>query len=237
VARRLTIPNYQITRLPNYQIFMVRLVVFDLDGTLIDSRRDLAESANVVLAEHGCPPLAEVALGRMVGDGAAMLVSRAFEASGRVQPPGALKRFLEVYDARLVACTRPYAGVPEMLQRAKARAAIAILTNKPLGATRRILSELDLERFFRASMVVGADGPFARKPDPGGMLFLADAARVAARDALMVGDSIIDWKTARAAGSPACLARYGFGFDGFPAGCLRPGDTVIDEPGQLMDCL
>jgi phosphoglycolate phosphatase len=216
---------------------MYRLVVFDLDGTLIDSRRDLAESANAVLGEHGCPPLEEVALGRMVGDGAATLVSRAFQASGQPQPPGALERFLAIYNGRLVKCTRPYDGVPAMLQQARARATIAVLTNKPLEATRRILAELDLDRFFRESMVVGADGPFPRKPDPGGLLFLADAARAAARETLMVGDSIIDWKTARAAGSTACMARYGFGFDGFPLGCLRPADTVIDEPNQLVKYL
>ena len=216
---------------------MFRLIVFDLDGTLIDSRRDLAESANAVLGEHGCSSLEEDAVGRMVGDGAATLVARAFEASGRVQPPGALKRFLEIYDGRLLACTRPYDGVPAMLQAAKARAAIAVLTNKPLAATRRILAGLDLERFFRAASVVGADGPLPRKPDPAGLLFLADAAGVAAREVLMVGDSIIDWKTAQAAGAVACVARYGFGFEGFPMGCLRAGDTVIDEPPQLVKLL
>jgi phosphoglycolate phosphatase len=216
---------------------MYRLVVFDLDGTLIDSRRDLAESANAVLSEHGLPALEEEAVGRMVGDGAATLVARVFEASGRAQPADALKRFLQIYNRRLLDCTRPYAGVPAMLEAASERAALAVLTNKPLAATHQILAGLDLERFFRPASVVGADGPFARKPDPAGLLHLVTAAHAAAAEVLMVGDSVIDWQTAQAAGTSACIARYGFGFPGFPMRCLRAGDAVIDDPVQLVHLL
>src|SRR5262245_58556665 len=108
-----------------------RLVVFDLDGTLVDSRRDLAESANAVLAEFGCGPLSEERIGRMVGDGAATLVARAFAASGRQQPDDALARFLAVYNRRLLQFTRPYPGIPEVLELLRSASQLAVLTNKP----------------------------------------------------------------------------------------------------------
>jgi len=123
-----------------------RLIVFDLDGTLVDSRRDLAESANALLAEYGCPALDEHAIGRMVGDGAATLVARALAAAGCPPATEALPRFLAIYNGRLLRCTRAYPGVPELLEHLAARAALAVLTNKPLAATRQILEGLDLAR-------------------------------------------------------------------------------------------
>ena len=210
-----------------------RLIVFDLDGTLVDSRRDLAESANAVLGQSGCGPLPEEAIGRLVGDGAATLVARAFEAAACRKPPDALERFLAVYNSRLLKFTRPYPGIPKALTELAARADLAVLTNKPLHATREILHGLDLAMHFRSDWVLGGDGPFARKPDPAGLLHLASAADVTPAQTVLVGDSVIDWRTARAAGARACLARYGFGFDGFPVGELRAEDQVVDEPAAL----
>src|SRR5262245_47791251 len=98
-----------------------RLVVFDLDGTLVDSRRDLAQSANTLLAECGCRQLSEEAIGRMIGEGAATLVKRAFDAVGCSQPPESLDRFLAIYNGRLLACTRPYDGIVDEIGRASCR--------------------------------------------------------------------------------------------------------------------
>jgi phosphoglycolate phosphatase len=215
-----------------------RLIAFDLDGTLIDSKRDIADAANELLRSCGAAPLSEERIGRMVGDGAATLVARAFEASGIERPADALERFLVIYDRRLLHHTRPYDGIPEVLEALRSDASLAVLTNKPLAATRRILAGLDLERFFDADAIVGGDGPFPRKPDPAGLLHLAARAGVAhgdTREALLVGDSIIDWRTARHASASICLARYGFGFEGFPVADIAPGDRVIDQPAQLLD--
>jgi phosphoglycolate phosphatase len=210
-----------------------RLLVFDLDGTLVDSRRDLAESANEVLAEHGCPPHSEEAIGRMVGDGAATLVARAFAATGRPQPPEALSRFLQIYNGRLLQYTRPYEGIEELLAAVNERVTLAVLTNKPLGPTREILAGLGLARFF-GDRVIGGDGPFPRKPDAQGLLHLMALTHQKSSDSLMVGDSSIDWRTARAAGCPMCLARYGFGADGFPTASLTTDDLSIDRPLDLL---
>src|SRR5262249_21283947 len=150
--------------------------VFDLDGTLVDSRRDLAESVNDLVVERGGRPLPEEAVGRMVGDGAALLVSRAFALAGVALAPDALARFLAIYDARLLKHTRPYPGIPETLETLQRTCELAVLTNKPLAATREILTGLDLSRYFRADRVLGGDGPFPRKPDPAGLRDLANAA-------------------------------------------------------------
>jgi phosphoglycolate phosphatase len=210
------------------------LFVFDLDGTLVDSRRDLADAANALLLSCGARPLPEARIGRMVGDGAATLVARAFEASGHQQPPDALDRFLALYDDRLLAHTRPYPGIVEVLDALASRAQLAVLTNKPLRATRAILKGLDLARHFSAGHVIGGDGPFARKPDPSGLQHIQTVAAADARSTLLVGDSLVDWRTARAASTPICLARYGFGFEGFPEDSLTAEDRVIDSPRALL---
>ena len=214
-----------------------RLIVFDLDGTLVDSRRDLAESANALLAEHGCAALPEDAIGRMVGDGAATLVARAFEAAGSVPPPDALTRFLAIYNSRLLKFTRAYPGIHDALAALGARAQLAVLTNKPRHATWEILDALDLARHFPPAQVLGGDGPFPRKPDPAGLHHLIREAAATPGDTTMVGDSVIDWRTARAAGAHVCLARYGFGFEGFPIADLSRDDRLVDQADQLVEVL
>jgi phosphoglycolate phosphatase len=211
------------------------LIVFDLDGTLVDSRKDITDAANLTLESCGAVPLSEDAIGRMVGDGAATLVARAFDAVGHPPPPDALARFLDLYGRRLLAHTRPYPHIPEVLEALTRRVALAVLTNKPIAATREILSGLDLARYFRAGRVLGGDGPLPRKPEPAGLLRLAADAGVDPADTLFVGDSVVDWQTARRAGSRICLARYGFGFETFPVGTLMPDDLVVNAPADLLN--
>jgi phosphoglycolate phosphatase len=211
-----------------------RLIVFDLDGTLIDSRRDLADATNALLVECGAAPLSEERIGGMVGDGAATLVARAFAAVEIDRPSDALERFLRIYGDHLLDHTRPYPGIREALDHLRSRRQLAVLTNKPLASTRRILDGLSLASYFPPAAVVGGDGPFPRKPDPAALCHLAAQADVPLRDTLLVGDSAIDWRTARAAGVAACLVRYGFGFDGVPLDQLRAEDRVISAPNELM---
>jgi phosphoglycolate phosphatase len=190
---------------------MSALVIFDLDGTLIDSRRDLAESTNEMLASYGAAarPIDEVAA--MVGEGAKVLVERALAAAGLdpAAQPGALDRFRAIYDRRLFEHTRPYPGIDVVVRDAAAGAALAVLSNKPEAPSRRLLEGFDLSRWFR--WVVGGDGPFPRKPDPAAVAFLMAEAQAAPGRTLLVGDSTIDVLTARHAGVRMCVARYGFG--------------------------
>jgi phosphoglycolate phosphatase len=203
----------------------------------VDSRRDLAESANTVLVGYGCPPLSEAAIGRMVGDGAAALVHRAFHASGCLQPADALDRFLAIYSDRLLRFTRPYDGIPEVLAALAPRATLAVLTNKPLRATRQILDGLDLARYFDPARVYGGDGPDPRKPDPSGLRRLAHDSGIAPEATTLVGDSPIDLRTARAAGMRVCLASYGFGFEGVATQELGLHDVVVKSPIELLTVL
>lgn len=210
---------------------MSRLTVFDLDGTLIDSRRDLADAANALLEELGARPLPIDAVAAMVGEGAAVLVRRALAASGLdPEAPGALERFLAHYDRRLVAHTRPYDGMLDALQSLKPSTVLAVLTNKPARPTRTILDALGLAPFF--DHVVGGDTPYGRKPDPAGLLHLMKAAGVDAGATVLVGDSPIDRETAWRAGTGVCLVRYGFGFT-FARGDLRGDELLVDRPGDL----
>ena len=212
-----------------------RLFVFDLDGTLVDSLHDLADSANALLIECGAEPLDEAAIGGMVGEGAAMLVARAFAAVTVSAPADALQRFLAIYETKLLNHTRAYAGIPETLTALRVRAALAVLTNKPRVATERILAGLNLDGFFAGDAVIGGDGPFPRKPDPAGLVHLCARFGVSARETTMVGDSAVDWRTARNAGTRLCLASYGFGFRQFPRAELQAGEVVIDRPADLLN--
>ncbi len=214
---------------------MTRLFVFDLDGTLVDSLRDLCDSTNELLVACGGRALERDAVARMVGEGAATLVARAFAAAGLEAPPDALDRFLAIYDTRLLQSTRPYDGMDGVLDALAGRAALAVLTNKPLSATRRILEGLKLSRHFEPAAVLGGDGPQPRKPDPAGLSHLCAHFGVAPADAMMVGDSLVDWRTATNAGTAVCLARYGFGFRAFPRDVLSGRERLIDRPGELLD--
>ena len=162
---------------------MPALVIFDLDGTLIDSRRDLAESTNEMLASYGAAALPIDEVAAMVGEGAKVLVERALAAAG-LDPaaPEALDRFRAIYDRRLFEHTRPYPGIDVVVRDAAAGAALAMLSNKPEAPSRRLLEAFDLSRWFR--WVVGGDGPFPRKPDPAAVAFLmAQAQATAGADA------------------------------------------------------
>jgi phosphoglycolate phosphatase len=187
-----------------------RLIAFDLDGTLIDSRRDLTESANQLIEELGGEPLTEEQIGGMVGEGAGLLVKRALRAAGRGDRPHAIERFLQIYDERLLNHTRLYDGIADVVRQARSRARLTVLTNKPTKPTEQILSALGLRDAFEE--VVGGDGPYPRKPDPAGLNAMMNVAGATAPDTLLVGDSAIDLETAQRAGVRCCLVSYGFGF-------------------------
>lgn len=211
------------------------LIVFDLDGTLIDSRRDLADSANQLLEELGGAPLPEDEIGRMVGDGAAVLVRRALAAGGVADTPSALPRFLEIYDRRLLNHTHVYAGMVDAVRTARRQARTAVLTNKPAAPSRRILAGLGLSDLF--DDLVGGDGPWPRKPDPASLVALMARAEAQPRTTLLVGDSAVDHETAARAAVRCCLASWGFGYETFPAERLTGEEWIAATVADLAAML
>jgi len=207
-------------------------VVFDLDGTLVDSLQDLCDSANVLVAEHGGAPLRPDQVARMVGEGARVLVDRVVAASGiAVDPEIALARYLQIYDGRLLDRTKPYPGIPEFVVDASQRVPMAVLTNKPGAAAVPVLEGLGLARYFRE--IVGGDGPYPKKPDPEGLLRLIAGAGASPERTLYIGDSAVDLQTSRNAATRFCYARYGFGRIQFPEHEIGPNDWVVDSAFEL----
>ncbi len=208
-----------------------RLVVFDLDGTLVDSRRDLAESANQLVLELGGRPLPQETIVGMVGEGAAVLVRRALAAADLPESPNALGRFLEIYDERLLQTTVVYPGVRDVVEAARRVARVSVLTNKPLRHTERLLDGLGIRQLF--DDVMGGDGPHPRKPSPDGLRALMAAAGATGATTLMVGDSVVDFETARNAGTQCCLVAWGFGFSRIPAGTLPADQWLAHDSATL----
>ncbi|MSO48283.1 MAG: HAD family hydrolase [Acidobacteria bacterium] len=186
------------------------LVVFDLDGTLVDSRQDLADSTNAVLESFGARPLPLDRVVMMVGEGARVLVQRALEAAGlNADLDDALGRFQAHYRTRLLATTRPYPGISEMLTELAAVATLAVLTNKPLAPSQLLFEVFGWSPHFLS--VIGGDSAHGRKPDPSGLQHLMALADATPESTLLVGDSMVDVETARRAGTGICVAQYGFG--------------------------
>lgn len=187
------------------------LVVFDLDGTLIDSAPDMHRAVNLMLADLGAAPLTLPDIRSMVGDGASALIARALAARHCVSadPAKALTEFLEHYEADPTNVTQTFPGVADTLGRLQAFGlTLAVCTNKPTRLTNMILERLDIGRFF-TRVVAGDSMPF-RKPDPRALMEVVDGFSTPKAATLMVGDSEVDAATAHAAGVPFVLMTYGY---------------------------
>jgi phosphoglycolate phosphatase len=187
------------------------LLIFDLDGTLIDTVPDLANALNEVLREHGHAPFAQREVQGMVGDGIPALVTRGFAARGAdaAQAKEALPRFLAVYQANAANLSRPYPGVRDTLVALRRQGyRTAVCTNKAERATEAVLRGLDLFELFDG--IAGGDHFPMRKPDPGHLLGLIDELRGGRERAAMIGDNENDAAAAHAAGLPLILMRYGY---------------------------
>lgn len=212
----------------------VRLLIFDLDGTLIDSREDLANAVNATRLHMGLPPLDARLIASYVGDGAPVLMRRALGPEFSDEDiQRALEYFLNYYGEHKLDCTRPYPGVAEALERfAKAGLKMAVLTNKPVRISRAILEGLDLARYFFA--VYGGNSFPEKKPHPIGVETLCREADVPPEHAMLVGDSAVDVRTARNAGVRVCGVTYGFQPETLAA---EPPDLMVDSLVELADRL
>jgi phosphoglycolate phosphatase len=224
----------------------IRLLVFDLDGTLIDSRLDLIHSVNAMLRHFGRPELDGEVIASYVGDGAPALVRRALDGRSADPDPNAAERddaffqggleyFLGYYRLHKLDHTTVYEGVPETLA-ALAQAPdgtqrlMAVLSNKPVNPSRDIVAAMGLGAYF--IRVYGGNSFATKKPDPLGVRTLLEETGVPPAEALMIGDSSIDVQTGRNAGLWTCGVTYGFAPHSLEADAP---DVVVDKPAELAE--
>ena len=214
----------------------IRLLVFDLDGTLIDSRLDLIHSVNAMLQHIGRPALDGDLIASYVGDGAPALVRRAVgDTDDEALFRRALEYFLGYYRLHKLDHTTVYEGIAEALASVTdstngVRRLMAVLSNKPVSPSRDIVQALGLGDFF--VRVYGGNSFTTKKPDPLGVRTILQETGVAADEALMIGDSSIDVLTGRNAGLWTCGVTYGFAPHSLED---VPPDVLIETPRQLGD--
>jgi phosphoglycolate phosphatase len=209
------------------------LLVFDLDGTLIDSKLDLALAVNATRADAGLQPLVHETVYSYVGNGAPVLIRKALgpEASDE-QVEKSLQFFLNHYRKHMLDNTRLYPGVGDALEEWAGTKKLAVLTNKPERFSRMILDGLGVGgRFAR---VYGGNSFDTKKPDPLGLNHLMDELQVSPSRALMVGDSAVDVQTARNAGVHSCGVTYGLQPETFQE---WPPDFLVDRMEELVELL
>ena len=215
-----------------HNLSSVRALIFDLDGTLIDSKRDLIHSVNAMLRELGRAQLADETISGYIGRGAPQLVAQALgNGATEEEQKQALQFFLGYYEEHKMDTTRAYPGVAETLE-ALAALPMAVLTNKPVRISVRILQEMGLAKYFRA--IYGGNSFETKKPDPLGAAKILGEFGALPREAMLVGDSEVDVQTARNAGTLAVTVNYGFGVHDRVA---HPADIYLDRFTDLMEFL
>jgi phosphoglycolate phosphatase len=215
-----------------------KLLIFDLDGTLVDSREDLANSINAMLTHFGKHPLPHEVIASYIGDGAPMLVRRSLgdpDDENFVQD--ALLYFMAWYREHKLDTTYVYEGIRESLDAIrKSRNGeplkMAVLSNKPVGPSRAIVEALGLGQYF--FQIYGGNSFHTKKPDPAGVQALLEEAAVFAEETIIVGDSDIDVLTARNAGIYSVGVTYGLAPHTLED---APPDVLIDHPRELADVL
>ena len=225
-------------KMKNQDYSWLEAVVFDLDGTLVDSAPDLTAALNLVLEMQGLEPLGVDSVRYMIGAGVPKLIERGFREHGVKLDANALDSdlldaFLSYYNAHAADLSKVYPGsygLIEMLCDRSVR--IGMCTNKPTDATQEILSSFQIEDCFDS--VIGGTSGFPKKPDPAGLNACLDEMGVTASQTLYIGDSAIDVKTAKNAGIPVVAMSYGY--ERTPAQDLG-ADLVLDSFKELQDLL
>jgi len=215
---------------------MTRTALFDLDGTLVDSAPDLHAALDRLMAARGLPGFGRAEIPPMIGDGAAVLVTRAFAARNASPDPTAIRDFLHDYEANAAVETRPFPGIPEALDALDAAGwRLAVCTNKPGGATVALLDALGITGRFAT---IGAGDTFpVKKPDPAHVLGTLAAAGGTVGRAVMIGDHRNDVAAATGAGLPCVFAAWGYGNPAMSDGAIATAASPAELPALLARLL
>ncbi len=208
-------------------------IVWDLDGTLVDTAPDLATTLNTILDQHRIAPLPLSMVRPLVGNGAKKMLERGFEASGEhiddAQLDILFHQFIQIYSVCATQQSQPYPQIVETLEQfRRMNIPMGVCTNKPEGLSRQILDGLGLSEYF--SSLVGGDTLPTHKPDPQPLLRCLDELATAPRDGLMVGDSAVDVGAARAAGVAVAVVPWGYRYQ--PVEDLG-ADFILHDLGKL----
>lgn len=214
----------KLMTIPKEILGNIQLLIFDLDGTLVDSERDLILSVNAVRLQMGLGPLPDKTISSYVGNGVTSLMERALgSAASGEEIQKAVTLFLAYYRLHMLDHTVPYTGVRESLEELKGRK-LAVLTNKPVRFSRDLLAGLGMAGYF--SFIYGGDSFARKKPDPVGIAKLMNDTGVSKSQTMMIGDSETDVLTGRNAGVLACGVTYGIGSHTLK---ITPADLMIED--------
>ena len=201
------------------------LIVYDFDGTLVDTLFDIADSVNLTLADLNLSQLSRETIQKYVGKGVECLMSQTLNGTDFTDIPRAVSLFKKHYSENLVNHTDFYPHGREILEHFKDKKQ-AICSNKPEGFVRQILESLN--RLYPFEAIVGGDSVKSKKPDPEGLNFILEQLNVSADEAVLIGDSPVDIETGKRAGVYTCVVNYGLGF---------AEEIDAAKPDYSIDCL
>lgn len=205
---------------------MIRLIMFDLDGTLVDSSIDITNALNHALSPCGVPSLTVGQTKSLVGEGVTRLIEKVVGSDDRTRRDEVLTCFLDYYAEHLTDATRPYPGVARTIEKLSGRR-MAVISNKLESLSRRVLAELGLLEYL--DLVLGGDSVAEKKPSPKPLFRVMEVLATAPEESVIVGDSSFDIQAGRAAGVTTVAVSYGFR----AADTLRDADFIIDAIEEL----
>ena len=208
----------------------IKLIIFDLDGTLVETVQDITNALNYALISHGIKKLTVKETTELVGEGITRLVEKVLPAGKEHLKDDVMKKFLEYYSEHLIENSKEYPHVRETLEKLN-HFKKAVISNKRETFSKRLLEELDLEKYF--NLIIGSDTAGERKPSPVPVLYVISKLSVRPEESIVMGDSYYDIEAGKMAGTRTVAVTYGYQ----PKELLKKADYLIDDLRELVPLL